>query len=198
MKARGRRRFRFRPRRISPGPRAAIRSVRCTVIVGQAAGSSSDITARLIGQWLSEKLGQQFVVEARPGAAGNIATEFVARAPRRRLHAAAGQCAEHHQRRALRKAQLRFPRGHRAGRRHRPRAAGDGGQSVGAGQDHSRVHRLRQGQSGQAQHGVGRHRRPAARRRRAVQVHGRRRHDARALSRLDAGGDRPDRAARCR
>src|SRR5437588_10595657 len=51
------------------------------VIVGQAAGSSSDITARLIGQWLSEKLGQQFVVEARPGAAGNIATEFVTHAP---------------------------------------------------------------------------------------------------------------------
>jgi tripartite-type tricarboxylate transporter receptor subunit TctC len=50
-------------------------------IVGQAAGSSSDITARLIAQWLSDKLGQQFVVEARPGAAGNIATEFVARAP---------------------------------------------------------------------------------------------------------------------
>ena len=51
------------------------------LIVGQAAGSSSDITARLIGQWLSEKLGQQFVVETRPGAAGNIATEFVSRAP---------------------------------------------------------------------------------------------------------------------
>jgi len=51
------------------------------IIVGQAAGSSSDITARLIGQWLSEKLGQQFVIEARPGATGNIATEFVARAP---------------------------------------------------------------------------------------------------------------------
>ncbi|MEI8154545.1 MAG: tripartite tricarboxylate transporter substrate binding protein [Hyphomicrobiales bacterium] len=50
-------------------------------IVGQAAGSSSDITARLIGQWLSEKLGQQFIIEARPGATGNIATEFVARAP---------------------------------------------------------------------------------------------------------------------
>jgi tripartite-type tricarboxylate transporter receptor subunit TctC len=46
-------------------------------IVGQAAGSSSDITARLIAQWLSEKLGQQFIVEARPGAAGNIATEAV-------------------------------------------------------------------------------------------------------------------------
>ena len=51
------------------------------LIVGQAAGSSSDITARLIGQWLSDKLGQQFVVETRPGATGNIATEFVARAP---------------------------------------------------------------------------------------------------------------------
>jgi tripartite-type tricarboxylate transporter receptor subunit TctC len=51
------------------------------VIVGQAAGSSSDITARLVAQWLSDKLGQQFVVETRPGATGNIATEFVARAP---------------------------------------------------------------------------------------------------------------------
>src|SRR5205085_3345211 len=50
-------------------------------IVGQAAGSSSDITARLIAQFLSDKLGQQFVVEARPGAAGNIASEFVTRAP---------------------------------------------------------------------------------------------------------------------
>jgi tripartite-type tricarboxylate transporter receptor subunit TctC len=50
-------------------------------IVGQAAGSSSDITARLIAQFLSDKLGQQFVVEARPGAAGNIATEFVTHQP---------------------------------------------------------------------------------------------------------------------
>jgi len=51
------------------------------IIVGQAAGSSSDIAARLIGQWLSEKTGGQFVVETRPGAAGNIATEFVAHSP---------------------------------------------------------------------------------------------------------------------
>jgi tripartite-type tricarboxylate transporter receptor subunit TctC len=50
------------------------------VIVGQAAGSSSDIIARLIAQRLSEKLGQQFVVEDRPGAGGNIATEAVVRA----------------------------------------------------------------------------------------------------------------------
>ena len=49
------------------------------ILVGQAAGSSSDISARLIGQYLSEHLGQQFVVEIRPGATGNIATEAVVR-----------------------------------------------------------------------------------------------------------------------
>ena len=54
------------------------RSVR--VIVGQAPGSGSDIAARLIGQWLSDRLGQPFVVENRPGAGGNIATEAVVRA----------------------------------------------------------------------------------------------------------------------
>jgi tripartite-type tricarboxylate transporter receptor subunit TctC len=51
------------------------------IIVGQAAGSGSDTAARLIGQWLSERLGQPFIIENRPGAAGNIATEAVARAP---------------------------------------------------------------------------------------------------------------------
>src|SRR5436189_960470 len=51
------------------------------VIVGQAAGSGSDTAARLIGQFLSERLGQQFVIENRPGAGGNLATEAVVRAP---------------------------------------------------------------------------------------------------------------------
>ena len=50
------------------------------IIVGQAAGSGSDTAARLIGQWLSERLGQQFIIDNRPGAAGNIATEAVVRA----------------------------------------------------------------------------------------------------------------------
>jgi tripartite-type tricarboxylate transporter receptor subunit TctC len=49
-------------------------------IVGQAASSSSDIAARVIGQWLSEHLGQPFVVDDRPGAGGNIGTEAVAHA----------------------------------------------------------------------------------------------------------------------
>jgi tripartite-type tricarboxylate transporter receptor subunit TctC len=51
------------------------------IIVGFAAGGPNDISARLIGQWLSERLGQQFVVENRPGAGGNVATELVVRAP---------------------------------------------------------------------------------------------------------------------
>jgi tripartite-type tricarboxylate transporter receptor subunit TctC len=51
------------------------------IIVGFAAGGAPDIFARLIGQGLSERLGQQFIVENRPGAASNIATEVVVRAP---------------------------------------------------------------------------------------------------------------------
>ena len=50
------------------------------IIVGLAAGGAPDIVARLMGQWLSERLGQQFIVENRPGAASNIATEVVVRA----------------------------------------------------------------------------------------------------------------------
>src|SRR5262249_49391283 len=51
------------------------------VIVPVAPGGGSDITARLMGQWLSERLGQPFIIENRPGGALNIATEAVVRAP---------------------------------------------------------------------------------------------------------------------
>ena len=51
-----------------------------SLVAGFAPGGGVDITARLIGQWLSERLGQQFVIENRPGAAGNIGTEAVVRA----------------------------------------------------------------------------------------------------------------------
>ncbi len=51
------------------------------IIVGFAAGSANDIIAGLMGQWLSERLGQPFVIENRPGAGGNIGTEAVVRSP---------------------------------------------------------------------------------------------------------------------
>jgi len=51
------------------------------IVVGYAAGGGTDIVARLMGQWLSERLGQQFVIENRTGAATNIGTEAVVRAP---------------------------------------------------------------------------------------------------------------------
>jgi len=66
-------------------PRAAcaraypVRPVR--LIVGAAAGSAPDILARLMGQWLSERLGQPFVIENRPGGGSNIGTEAVVKSP---------------------------------------------------------------------------------------------------------------------
>ena len=51
------------------------------ILVGFVAGGNFDIVARLIGQWLTERLGQTFVIENRPGAGGNLGTEAVVRAP---------------------------------------------------------------------------------------------------------------------
>jgi tripartite-type tricarboxylate transporter receptor subunit TctC len=65
--------------RLAPAQAYPSRPVR--IVVGVAAGSANDVLARLIGQWLSERLGQPFIIENRPGAATNIATEVVVRAP---------------------------------------------------------------------------------------------------------------------
>ena len=51
------------------------------IIVGFPAGGNTDIAARIVAQWLSKRLGQQFVVENRPGAAANLAVETVVRSP---------------------------------------------------------------------------------------------------------------------
>jgi tripartite-type tricarboxylate transporter receptor subunit TctC len=51
------------------------------IVVGFPAGGATDIQARLVGEWLTERLGQQFIVENKPGASGNIGTETVAKAP---------------------------------------------------------------------------------------------------------------------
>ena len=52
------------------------------LVIGYTPGGSADLTARLMGQWLSEKLGQSFVIENRPGGGTNIATEQGLRATR--------------------------------------------------------------------------------------------------------------------
>src|SRR5262245_26887783 len=51
------------------------------IIVGFPAGGGSDIIERLLGQWMTERLGQPFIIENRPGAGSNIGTETVVRAP---------------------------------------------------------------------------------------------------------------------
>ncbi len=51
------------------------------IVVGFAAGGTTDIAARLMGQWLSDRLGQTFIIENRPGASANLAAEAVVRAP---------------------------------------------------------------------------------------------------------------------
>src|SRR5262250_1951987 len=65
--------------RTARGQTYPMRPVR--IIVGFTPGGTTDIAARLIGQWLSERLGQQVVIENRPGAGSNIAAEAVVRAP---------------------------------------------------------------------------------------------------------------------
>jgi tripartite-type tricarboxylate transporter receptor subunit TctC len=67
------------PSRIARAQAYPSRPVR--LIVPIAPAGASDITARVIGQWLSERLGQQFIIENRPGGGGNIGTEAVVRAP---------------------------------------------------------------------------------------------------------------------
>src|SRR4051812_46925042 len=51
------------------------------IVVGFPAGGATDIQARLMGEWLTDRLGQQFIIENRAGASGNIGTEAVAKTP---------------------------------------------------------------------------------------------------------------------
>ena len=160
------------------------------LVVGFAAGGTQDVIARLIGPWLSERLGQQIVIENRAGASSNIAAEAVIRLAARRLHAVHGRSQQRDQRLALRQAQLRFRARHRPGRWHPARAQCHGSGPGGSGRDPAAVHRLRQGQSRQDKLRIGRRRNLRARLRRAVQDDDGREHGARALSRRGAGADR--------
>ena len=106
------------------------------IIAPAGPGGAPDIIARLIGPWLSDRLGQQFVVENRPGSGNDIGTEVVVRAPRW-LHAPHGKLVKRDQCHALRQAQFRFSSRHRGHRGHHQPAIRDGGKSIGSGQNGS-------------------------------------------------------------
>ena len=160
------------------------------LIVPQAAASSTDIHARLVGQFLQDHLGQAFVVDVKPGAGGNVGTEFV-------VHAA----PDGYTLLTVNSQNAISPTLYPDLTFNFLRDIAPIGQislaplimevnPVGSCQYRSRIHRLRQSQSRQDQHGVGRRRRPAASRRRIVQIDDRPQSGARALSRLDAGDHR--------
>ena len=82
------------------------------IVVPFPAGGSNDIVARILAQKLSERTGQQFVVENRGGAGGNIGAEAVAKSESGRLHAARHRAAAaDHERRALQEPALRSRKG---------------------------------------------------------------------------------------
>ena len=131
------------------------------MIVGFAACGADDILARLMGQWLSERLGQPFIIENRPGAGSNIATEAVVRAPPTDIRSSLVTPPNAVNVTLYDKLNFNFIRDIapvagiiRGPLRH-------GGESIGSSQVGSRVHRLRQGQSRQDQHGVGGQRHPS-------------------------------------
>ena len=130
------------------------------IIVGFAAGGSSDIVARLIGQWLSERLGQPFLIENRLGAGTNIATEAVVRAPADGYTLLLATVSNAINATLYEKLNFNFIRDVAPVAGLEPRGERDAGEFIRSGQDGSRVHRLCPGQSGQGRHGIGRPRRP--------------------------------------
>ena len=127
------------------------------IVVGFPAGSAPDIIARLMGQGLSERLGQQFVIENRPGAGSNIGTEVVVRAPPDGYTLLMVVATNAINATLYDEPQFQFHPRHCAGREHCRHVLWHVGQSIIPGQNCSRVHRLCQSQSGQDQHGLGRH-----------------------------------------
>ena len=152
------------------------------IIVGFAAGSASDIVTRLIGQSLSERLGQPFVIENRGGAGGTLGAEAVAHASPDGYTLLASGSQDAVTATLYDKLSYQFSPRYRAGRQHRQRPSCSGGQSIIPSQNCSGIHRLCQSQSGQNQIWIGRHRQRGTYGARTVQGHGKSQHGTRALS----------------
>ena len=201
LRARRRKRCDMRPRAFLPSPlsprtafAADLSDPAGRFVVPFPAGGSTDHLARIIGQWLSERLGQQVVIENKPGGGTNIAVQSVVNVAARRLHAAVDGRHQHHQSVALQVAAVRLPARHRAGRGPRRAAAGDGGQSGRAGQrpspSSSPTPRPIRARSAFASFGARTISHLAIE---LIKTHDRHRRRARALSRRRADDDRHDR-----
>ena len=104
---------------VSPVARAQSYPTRpIRLMVGDSPGGAPDIVARLMGQWLSERLGQQIVVENRPGAGNTVAMEIVAKAPPDGYTLGAGGYIGGNERDTLSESQLRSGPRYCARRRH--------------------------------------------------------------------------------
>jgi tripartite-type tricarboxylate transporter receptor subunit TctC len=117
------------------------------LIVPLAAGGATDIVARLMGQWLSERLGQPFVIDNRPGAGGNLGTETVVNARPDGYTILMTSTTNAINATLYDKLSFNFMRDIAAGRNHQPQHSRHGGASLDSGQNGPRVHRLRQSQS---------------------------------------------------
>ena len=168
------------------------------IVVGFPPGQSADISARLLGQWLSDRLGQPVIIDNKPGASSSVATELVVRAAPDGYTLLWVVTSNYINATLYKQLPLQLHPRHRAGRQQHAHAARHGGDAIAAGENRARVHRLRQGASRQAQHGFGRHRQLDAHGRRIVQDDDRHQDAARALSRLGAGAHRLARPAKCR
>ena len=160
------------PRASSPAAyrraRTAYPSRPVRILVGYAAGGGIDIAAPP-DRTMAVGAAQPAVRRREPdGAATNIATEAVVRSPPDGYTLLLVNAANAINATLLREPQLRLRRATSRGRGHRARPLRHGGQPVAAGEDRRRVHRLRQGQSAQGQHGHRRRRRPGPRLRRAA------------------------------
>ena len=162
-------------------------------VVGFAPGGPNDILARLIGEWLTSRLGQPFAVDNLPGGSSNPATEVVVRAPPDGYTILLMGPANAINASLFPKLSFDIRNDIVPVAGAHPRGAGAGRASFGAGVDRSRADRLCQGQPGQAADGDDRRRLVAACVGQAVPADDRRRRGGAALRRRRAGIARHDR-----